>query len=259
MKNHLKYAKERYSFWISWISLVLGLIAMIPFPTIVSVISVISCFILSFLIPLIGSYKNKSYTIKTMGKSKITLSFGDLFSKDCLLITTNRNFDVNPTGQYISESSLLGKFVKKYFRNNVNVLEEKIKRVLPINENNEIISTDYGKTIQIEHDGKIVYFMAFTDRRKENQPEDFYIKAVQAFLKEANNANHGRTISIPLLGDNNNLSNTGFSDSKSAFMCLLSMINDFEIINQRSELNLEIVVLPEKRSELIDIIAKYSK
>ena len=36
------------------------------------------------------------------------------------------------------------------------------------------------------------------------------------------------------------------------------MINQFEIADQRSELKIEIVVLPEKRAELIDTIAFYS-
>ena len=101
--------------------------------------------------------------------------------------------------------------------------------------------------------------MVLTDRNKSDQPEDFYIKSIQTFLKKLLDENHGKTIAIPLFGDNNNLSNSGFSDSRITFKSLMAMINDFEIVNQRSELKLKIVALPEKRSELIDTISAYSK
>ena len=37
------------------------------------------------------------------------------------------------------------------------------------------------------------------------------------------------------------------------------MINNFEIVNQRSELKLKIVALSKERSELIDIVSTYTK
>lgn len=62
---------------------------------------------------------------------------------------------------------------------------------------------------------------------------------------------------MPLLGDNNNLSDSGFSNSETSFRNLVAMINNFEIMNQRSELKLKIVILPQKRSELINVVSSY--
>ncbi|MBD5142954.1 MAG: hypothetical protein HDT22_04990 [Ruminococcus sp.] len=253
--NHIKYAFSKFSFWFSWFATIIGVVTILDLSKLVRIIIVLGCFLFSFIIPFISSFIKKNFEIHTIGKSKVALSFGDLFDEECFLVTTNLYFDVNPTGEYISEDSLLGNFVRKFFPNNVAELEEKIRCELQKHENN-ITPTNYGKTIRINLDEKIIYFMAFTDRRKTNQPEDFYIKAVQSFLKEIINENHGKTICIPLLGNNNNLSNSGFSDSKISLLSFVSMINYFEIINQRSQLNIKIIALPEERSNLLDIIAK---
>ena len=37
------------------------------------------------------------------------------------------------------------------------------------------------------------------------------------------------------------------------------MINNFGIVNQRSELKLKIIALPEERSELINVVSSYNK
>ena len=258
MKNYFRYAFSRYPYWLSVFSVLIGIIGILPMCSYLAFVLVVLCFIFSFLIPFISALSKRKYKLKTIGKTKLSISFGNILDKDCFLITTNRNFDVKPDGVYISPDSLLGKFVEKYYPNNVSELERLIKEQLPQDSNNQIKPIAYGKTIQINQENKIIYFMAFTDRKKNNQPEDFYIKSVQGFLKEINNANHGRTIYIPLLGDNNNLSRTGFSESKQALKSLITMINQFEIADQRSELKIEIVVLPEKRAELIDTIAFYS-
>ena len=71
--------------------------------------------------------------------------------------------------------------------------------------------------------------------------------------------NHGKTISIPLFGDNNNLSDSGFSNSEMSFKSLMAMVNNFEIVNQRSELKVRIVALQKKRSELINVLSSYTK
>ena len=105
----------------------------------------------------------------------------------------------------------------------------------------------------------IVYFLAFTDRVKSQQPEDFYIKTTQKFFRTICDENHGKRICLPLIGDNNNISDSGFTSSEVCFQSLIAMINNFEIVNQRSELKLKIVALPEKRSELIYVVSQYSK
>lgn len=258
IKNHIKYAISRYSIWLSVCATIIGIVAIIPICNQLAIIIVIFCFVLPFLIPLIASYLTKEFTIKTIGNAKVSTFFGDLNDEDYVVITTNRYYDINPTGEYISEDSLLGMFVQK-FCNNISELEESLKAHLERDANNNIIPAQYGEYVKKEISGKTVYFLAFTDRNKCDQPADFYIQAVQGFFNRIVNENHGKTIYIPLLGDNNNLSDSGFSNSEISFRNLVAMINYFEIVNQRSELKLKIVILPQKRSELINVVSSYSK
>lgn len=260
MKNHIIYAKDEYWGWFGKLATVIGIIAIFPLCRCMAIIVIAFCFAFAFIIPFVTALVKRNFKIKTMNKSNISFRFGDLFDEECLVVTTNRYFDVNPTGDYIAENSLLAEFVRKFFPNNVTQLEQMIKEKLPKDEDNNIIlPSDYGASVKIQYSGKLIYFLAFTDRYKSNQPEDFYVQAVQSFLKKMADENHGKTISIPLFGDNNNLSDSGFSNSEMSFKSLMAMVNNFEIVNQRSELKVRIVALQKKRSELINVLSSYSK
>ena len=260
MMNHIIYAKDEYWGWFGKLATVIGIIAIFPLCRCMTIIVIALCFIFAFIIPFVIAFVKQNFKIKTMDKSNVTFRFGDLFDEECFVVTTTRYFDVNPTGEYIAENSLVGEFVRKFFPSNVTQLEEMLKEKLPKDEDNNIIlPSDYGATVKIQYSGKIIYFLAFTDRYKSDQPEDFYIKAVQSFLKKITDENHGKTIAIPLFGDNNNLSDSGFTNSEMSFKSLMAMINNFEIVNQRSELKLRIVALPKKRSELINVVSSYAK
>ena len=241
MNNHFKYALSKYTYWFTGFATIIGVIAIVPVCTPIAIAIVIACFILPLIIPLIVSYIKNEFRIKTIGHSRVTVAFGDLFDEECFVITTNRNFDVNPDGKYVAENSVLGLFVQRFF------------------PNGDIIPEKYGKTINVSIHNKLVYFMAFTDREKSKQPNDFYLKSMRAFLKELSKANHGKIISIPLIGNNNNLSNTGFHSSEMTFESLITMINEFEIENPKSELKLKIVVLPENRADIIKSIALHTR
>lgn len=260
MINHIKYALNKYFCLLGKIATVIGILKILPNNGVALENSiVIFCFVLAFVIPFLDSYKRRTFKLKTVGKSNVLFAFGDLFNEECFVITTNRHFDVDPTGEYISDGSVLGKFVNEYFRNNANKLEDLIKTELYKDKGGNSAPFEYGKSVKIQLEGKVIYFLAFTDRNKADQPEDFYIQAIQTFFETIINENHGKTIAVPLLGDNNNLSNSGFSNSEMSFTSLIAMINNFEIVNQRSELKLKIVALPEKRSELINVVLSYSR
>ena len=260
MKNHILYAKDEYWGWFGKLATVIGIIAIFPLCRCMAIIVIAFCFAFAFIIPFVTALVKRNFKIKTMNKSNISFRFGDLFDEECFVVTTNRYFDVNPTGDYIAENSLLAEFVRKFFPNNVTQLEQMIKEKLPKDEDNNIIlPSDYGASVKIQYSGKLIYFLAFTDRYKSNQPEDFYVQAVQSFLKKMADENHGKTISIPLFGDNNNLSDSGFSNSEMSFKSLMAMVNNFEIVNQRSELKVRIVALQKKRSELINVLSSYTK
>ena len=260
MKKCSKYAFSQYLYWLGLFATVLGVVALLSIGQCLSRIIVVSCFVLAFIIPFLEAVFKNKFKLKTVGKSNITFKFGDLFNEECFVITTNRNFDVNPTGEYISEDSLIGEFVEKFFPDNVSELEGLIREQLnKINNHNDTGIYEYGTCIKISLGRKVVYFMAFTDRNKENQPDNFYENAIQTFFASIKNENHGKTIAVPLLGDNSNLSNSGFTNTEISFKSLITMINCFEIANQRSELKLKIVALPETRTDIISCVKAYSE
>lgn len=259
MINHFKYAFSRFPYLFSCFAIVIGVIELIQLCLQVAVTIIITSIVLSFLIPLIVSYFKHEFRIRTLGHSKVTVAFGNLFDEECFVVTTNRYFDIIPDGNYITEDSVLGDFVNSFFHNNTNELKDIISSQLPLGENKNIKRVPYGKTISFKCNDKLVYFMALTDREKSSQPKDFYIKAMREFLKEISQANHGKTISIPLIGNNNNLSDTGFYSCEMTLESIITMINEFEIENPKSELKLRIVVLPENRAKIIKSISLHTR
>lgn len=261
MIHHIKYALSKYTDWFSILATFGGVIAILSLEKWLAITIIVCCYTLAFLIPFVSSFLKKEFHIKTIGNSDVTVQFGDIFDEKCFMVTTNRHFDVDPNEGFIADSSLLGAFVNKFYPNNIGELKQTIRNNngITLDGNNNINTVPYGKTILFQKNGKIIYLMAFTDRKKSKQPKDFYVKAVNGFLKEISEANHGKTIAICLLGDNNNLSNTGFASSEIAFKSLISMIDNFGIQNLQATLKLKIVILPDKRAELIEVISRYSK
>mgnify|MGYP000973834698 CR=1 FL=1 len=258
MRSYIKYARSQYFTWLGYISVIIGLVAAVPFDekyNYIARLAVIVGFALAFVIPLIIAMIRRNFKIKTVGKSNITFEFGDLFEEKYFVITTNRYFDVDSTGEWIAPDSLLGKYINKYFLNDIGRLESLIYEEI----GSSSAPYDYGKTIKIQHDDRIVYLLAFTDRKKTKQPKDFYEKSLQGLFEYIVNENHGETIAIPLIGDNNNLSDSGFDNSTMTFKCLMTMINSFETRHQRSGIKLKIVALPKKRAEIINVVHSYSQ
>lgn len=257
--NYIKYAVANYFEYLGKFAIIIGIIANYVQPKPVPIIVMNSVLIGAFVVPLLFSLIKKNFSIRTVGNSKVSVCFGDLFEEDCFLVTTNRHFDVVPDGNNIAESSLLGSFVNKFYKDNISELQQTLKECLELDADNNIKAMPYGTTISFKKDEKIIYFLAFTDRKKLGQPKGFYTNSIKGFLKEIAKANHGKTIAIPLLGDNNNLSNTGFANSKVSLESLISMINQFGIENPQIELKIKIVILPNKRSELIGVVLSHSK
>lgn len=258
MMCYIKYACSQYFTWLGYISIIIGVVAAVPVNekyNYIALILVIICFALAFVIPFLIAMKRRNFKIKTIGKSNVSFEFGNLLEEKCFVITTNRHFDVNPTGEWIAHDSLLGIYANKYFPNDIERLESLIDA--EIGDRNVLY--EYGKTIKIQHDGKIVYLLAFTDRKKTKQPKDFYEKSLQGMFEFIVIENHGETIAIPLIGDNNDLSDSGFDNSTITFKYLMTMINSFETRHPRSGIKLKIVALPEKRAELISVVHSYTQ
>ncbi len=258
MISYIKYARSQYFTWLGYIAAIIGLVAAVPFDekyNYIALLIVIACFALAFIIPFIIAMVRRNFKLITVGKSDISFEFGNLFEEKCFVITTNRYYDVSPTGEWIAPNSLLGIYVNKYFLNDTERLESLISAEL----GSSVAPHEYGKTIKIQHDDKKVYLLVFTDRKKTKQPKDFYEKSLQGLFETIVNENHGETIAVPLIGDNNSLSDSGFDSSAIAFKCLMAMISSFDTRHQRSGIKLKIVALPKKRAELIKVVHSYSK
>lgn len=253
--NHLKYARKRYPSWFTQFVSVAGIISLIQPEFYQAVGIILICFIAPFLFPFAWSFIKNDFSISTIGKSEVKLTFGNLFHENYIVITTTRYYDINPTGNYIAESSVIGKFVREFLKDEANILEvEKSLKSHLKHQNGKVVPAEYGDCIVENIGGKKVYFLVFTDREKQMQPQDFYVKTMQRFLDRISAENHGEYICVPLLGDNNNLSDTGFPNSVVTLQSFITMVNYYEIVNQRSTVKLKIVVLPEKRSELIGVL-----
>lgn len=253
MINHIQYAWKRCQIWLGRIAVLYGLFEYLITDNCLRLGLSLLALSLSFIIPFIYSFKNE-FPVKVEGKSKVSLKFGNLFDEDCIVVTTTIYFDIQPTGEIISDESLLGHFVKKYCEDNGASLEKKLQGKLKKDKNCNFKPVEYGHFLKEEVGNKMVYFLAFTDRDPKDQPKDFYVKTLLNFFDTIVKENHGKTICLPLIGDNNNLSDSGFGNSRIAYKSMISMINCFGIINQKSQLNLKIVALPSKRGELIDLL-----
>ena len=257
--NYIKYALTKYFKCLGFFATIISILSLLNIRRSIAIIIIICCFLLAFLFPLFISIFKKDFKIKTIGNSTVFIHFGDIFEEDCFMVTTNRYFDVDPNEVFIADTSLLGMFVKEFYNNNIDELKQTIKEKLLIDNKENSKPTVYGETISFQKNDKLIYLMAFTDRQKKEQPKDFYIKSIKKFLDKISEENHGKTIAIPLIGNNNNLSNTGFANSEIALESLISMINEFGITNPQMELKIKIVIMPNKRSELIKIISNYLK
>lgn len=257
MTSYIKYALSQYFTWLGYVATIIGLVAVVPFDeeyNSIALLIVIICFASALIIPFVIAVVRRKFKLKTIGKSDISFEFGDLFEEKCFVITTNRYYDVIPTGDLIAPNSLLGIYANKYFLNDT----ERLKSLISAELGNSVAPYEYGKTIKIQHDNKKVYLLVFTDRKKTNQPKDFYEKTLQGLFETIVNENHGETIAVPLIGDNNILSDSGFDNSAITFKCLMAMINCFDTRHPRSGIKLKIIALPEKREELIKAVHSYS-
>lgn len=258
MKNHVKYACSQYLSLLTIFASALTVLTCLSFSGITFQVLAIVCLFMPFLGPFLFSFCNKKFRIRTIGKSKVELIFGDLFVEECIVVTTNNCYDLNHNSDYIADTSVTGQFSLKY-RDDAKKCEEEFKSKLKTDKDNQLIPAEYGECLKKTINDKIVYFLVFTDRDKTKQPSDFYTQTLEGFFKKIASENHGKTICLPLIGGNNNLSDTGFSDAEMTFHSMMVMIQKFEIENQCSQLKLKIVAQPEERKNLVAAISTYKK
>lgn len=174
-------------------------------------IGVLVLIILAIIYLLIWRYANTLHNIDVdIDGSNVNIKCGDIFKQDGLkVITFNEYFDTIVDDKIISNSSLNGIFIKKYFQGNVNELDDFIKDN-SINE--DIIELDIvrhlgGKNVKYKLSTSIVYetFVLTAFSRFDNQnravltmPE--YIEFLINFWDRINRVYAQRAVSVPVFG-----------------------------------------------------------
>ncbi|TKC06675.1 hypothetical protein FA048_15840 [Pedobacter polaris] len=218
MKVKLFEKNIRNRFWKIF-SIISGIISFaflfIDIPTNIkeylAYIGVLVLIILVVIYFLIWLYANTLRNIDVdIDGSNVNIKCGDIFEQDGLkVITFNEYFDTIVDDKIISNSSLNGIFIKKFFQNNVNDLDEFI-RSNSVNE--DITELDVvrhlgGKNVKYKLSTSLVYetfvLTAFTRFDNQNRavltmPE--YIEFLINFWDRINRVYAQRTVSVPVFG-----------------------------------------------------------
>lgn len=134
VKWNNSYLWRNYSLTLAMISTPYGLI--VPFLPLENFPKAIYCILLIFLLGGIYIYQflsanNLNKINLEIRKEKVEIEFGDIFEEKGLkVIPFNEYFDTVVNSKIVSENSLNGKFIKKYFKENIVELDKKIEEEL---------------------------------------------------------------------------------------------------------------------------------
>lgn len=142
--------------------------------------------------------------------SEVSIKSGDLFKEKGLkVIPFNEYFDTIVDDKIISNSSLNGIYIKKYFPNNVNQLD---KFIVDNSDDLDIINNQAnrrlgGKSIKFKLSTIFVYedfiltaFTKFDEHNKATLTMPEYIEFLINFWDRVNRVYAQRTVSVPVFG-----------------------------------------------------------
>lgn len=144
---------------------------------------------------------------------KITLVIGDMFSQSgAKVIPTNTTFDTTFEKEFISAKSVQGQLQDKYFKNNINVLDEFLKAGLKSNPVVEKLNDRKTKRNRYEV-GTVVkikipnedrwYFLAIADVNEYGKPAATYhniLNSLQSLWYFLFENGHMENLIIPIIG-----------------------------------------------------------
>lgn len=173
---------------------------------------------LFLIIAFIGSFVFNWKSLKIecfIGNSdkKITLCVCNIFhEKGALVIPTNTTFDTTMDNEFISIKSVQGQYQKRYFKRNLNKLDQELE--LGVVENKYIVLDDRAATKtkrypigtiskvsrNLQHD----YFLAIANVNKFGRPENVSFENITESLVSLwtglNKIGHLENIRIPIIG-----------------------------------------------------------
>ena len=146
---------------------------------------------------------------------QIEVKINDLFALkgSSFVIPTNTYFRTVMEGEYISPRSVQGAFQLKYFRKNIEILDQMIAASLKQQDKfgekcSDIHGTVYkypiGTVAKVDHKGKHYYFVAINDVNEYgkpiNQEYENINKALKGLLETINTSGHYDDLVMPLIG-----------------------------------------------------------
>lgn len=226
--------------------------------------------IMSFVISWCQVYcKKKKLTISINHRSNVNISYGDIFEKDgVIVIPVNDYFDTHLGDGIIAENTVHGKFIKKYFRNNVYELDTMINNALPISSSEEneerkrnnlkFKKYPLGTCARIFYDNKVFLLIASTCFNKNNHAElkiSEYPILIQKLYYNIEQFHENNPVYIPLIG-------SGLGGLNRTKMQLLNYMiaGTFYIDQFCINQGINIILYPEHEKTLPDInlnIIKY--
>lgn len=166
---------------------------------------------LFIILLIIWLYANKLSKIKIdIGGTSIIIKKGDIFNEEGLkVIPFNEYFDTIVDNKIISEKSLNGKFVKRYFKN-IDDLNELIRTDEDLNKKDNVIETNIdrkgnttkyklGSSLVID-DFIITAFSHFNEKNEANLSMSQYINFLLTFWNEINRVYAQKSVTVPVFG-----------------------------------------------------------
>lgn len=149
--------------------------------------------------------KNRDISIKVV--------VGDIFKQNgSKIIPTNTSFDTCMENEFISLKSIQGQFQNKYFKKNLNVLdnmitqslsENKIRKKYDDGRNTKIPCYDVGTVAEINYNEERYYLLALADVNKKGSPiakYDNIITSLQGLWNYLSENKHIDNLVIPIIG-----------------------------------------------------------
>lgn len=202
------------------ISSLLGFISIFynieeKFPSNISKIGVIILIlVLLIIISVLGAVLKEKKVVKC-GDIEFMVKYGDIFKdkSPIKVIAVNCCFDTVVNNTLVSENTLHGEFINKYFENNIQELDMKIRESLLKNGyKSKVIATkkegkkdrfEFGSIAEIKCGGVTYYLLALTefdDNLNAHCTTKDYCVAINSLMDYYDKHSQGEEISIPLIG-----------------------------------------------------------
>ena len=222
------------------------------------VVGILWFFINGFLVE--GFLRQSICITSNAFQTKIKVFYGDLFKQDGYkAIAVNEHFDSIVDNMHVSEKSLHGMLLKKYWDNNVQDWDKQVEKELKSTKFVDIGQRDsggkqkkydIGSTAMVENGRNRFFCFALSktdvDNLEAHATTEEMQKALSGLLQKARSVCAGEKLSIPLIGSG--LSRTGIKTNILINLILIAIFEESKKKKITDEIN--IVLSGNMKSEI---------